>query len=81
MGVFTTGSTERSVRDTPEPGHELRSNLGAQGLIAFGVSRGGGIFVPTVRAAALHVGPASRSPSSGPVSPAPAAVTRRRTRR
>jgi APA family basic amino acid/polyamine antiporter len=59
MSVFRTKSIEQSIRDTEEPEHELKKNLGALDLIVFGVgvSIGAGIFVLTGQAAATHAGP------------------------
>ncbi|GAB3528893.1 amino acid permease [Arthrobacter monumenti] len=60
MSVFRTKSIEQSIRDTEEPGHQLKKNLGALDLVVFGlgVSIGAGIFVLTGQAAAANGGPA-----------------------
>jgi APA family basic amino acid/polyamine antiporter len=59
MSIFRTKSIEQSIRDTEEPEHQLKKNLGALDLIVFGVgvSIGAGIFVLTGQAAASHAGP------------------------
>ncbi|MCT1368428.1 MULTISPECIES: amino acid permease [Kocuria] len=59
-GLFRTKSVEQSIRDTEEPEHQLKKNLGALDLIVFGVgvSVGAGIFVLTGHAAATNAGPA-----------------------
>ncbi|MGL3804607.1 amino acid permease [Paeniglutamicibacter sp. R2-26] len=59
-GIFRTKSIEQTLRDTEEPEHQLKKNLGALDLIVFGVgvSVGAGIFVLTGHAAATNAGPA-----------------------
>ena len=59
-GIFRTKSIEQTLRDTEEPEHQLKKNLGALDLIVFGVgvSVGAGIFVLTGHAAASNAGPA-----------------------
>ena len=59
-GLFRTKSVEQSIRDTEEPEHQLKKNLGALDLIVFGVGVcvGAGIFVLTGHAAATNAGPA-----------------------
>lgn len=58
--IFRTKSIEQSIRDTEEPEHQLKKNLGALDLIVFGVGVcvGAGIFVLTGHAAATNAGPA-----------------------
>lgn len=58
--LFRTKSIEQSIRDTEEPEHQLKKNLGALDLIVFGVGVcvGAGIFVLTGHAAATNAGPA-----------------------
>ncbi len=60
MSVMRTKSVEQSIRDTEEPDHKLRKDLGAFDLIIFGVGVivGAGIFVLTGQAAAANAGPA-----------------------
>ncbi|WP_299167929.1 amino acid permease [uncultured Arthrobacter sp.] len=60
MSVFRTKSIEQSIRDTEEPGHQLKKSLGALDLIVFGVGVciGAGIFVLTGQAAGANAGPA-----------------------
>lgn len=55
-----TKSIEQSIRDTQDPEHQLKKNLGAFDLIVFGVGVciGAGIFVLTGVAAATNAGPA-----------------------
>jgi APA family basic amino acid/polyamine antiporter len=57
--LFRTKSIEQSLRDTQDPEHRLKKNLGAMDLIVFGVGVcvGGGIFVLTGQVAASHAGP------------------------
>ncbi|GAA4380370.1 amino acid permease [Paeniglutamicibacter cryotolerans] len=59
-GIFRTKSIEQTLRDTEEPEHRLKKNLGAMDLIVFGVGVciGAGIFVLTGHAAATNAGPA-----------------------
>lgn len=59
-GLFRTKSVEQSIRDTEEPEHQLKKNLGALDLVVFGVGVciGAGIFVLTGHAAATNAGPA-----------------------
>ncbi|UYG16871.1 amino acid permease [Brachybacterium huguangmaarense] len=58
--IFRTKSVEQSIRDTEDPEHALKKNLGALDLIVFGVGVciGAGIFVLTGQAAASNAGPA-----------------------
>ena len=60
MNVLRTKSVEQSIRDTDEPDHKLKKNLGALDLVIFGVGViiGAGIFVLTGTAAATNAGPA-----------------------
>ncbi|MGA8208724.1 MAG: amino acid permease [Nocardioidaceae bacterium] len=60
MSVFRTKSVEQSIRDTDEPAHRLKKDLGALDLTVFGVgvTIGGGLFVLTGSAAAQFAGPA-----------------------
>ncbi len=53
-------SVEESIRDTDEPEHRLKKNLGALDLMVFGVgvTVGGGLFVLTGSAAKEYAGPA-----------------------
>ena len=53
-------SVEQSIRETDEPGHQLKRNLRTWDLIVFGVGVivGTGIFVLTGQQAALNAGPA-----------------------
>ncbi|PZS35659.1 MAG: amino acid permease [Pseudonocardiales bacterium] len=55
-----TKSVEQSIRDTEEPGHQLRKHLGALDLTVFGIGViiGTGIFVLTGKAAGIQAGPA-----------------------
>ncbi|WP_178946036.1 amino acid permease [Kocuria sp. TGY1127_2] len=59
-GLFRTKSVEQSIRDTEEPEHQLKKNLGSLDLVVFGVGVciGAGIFVLTGHAAATNAGPA-----------------------
>lgn len=59
-GLFRTKSVEQSIRDTEEPEHQLKKNLGTLDLIVFGVGVcvGAGIFVMTGQVAASNSGPA-----------------------
>ncbi|UVI35497.1 amino acid permease [Brevibacterium spongiae] len=54
-----TKSIEQSIRDTQDPEHQLKKNLGALDLVIFGVGVciGAGIFVLTGQAAATNAGP------------------------
>ena len=58
--LFRTKSVEQSIRDTDEPEHRLKKNLGALDLMVFGigVTIGGGLFVLTGSAANQYAGPA-----------------------
>ncbi|HSE71881.1 MAG TPA: amino acid permease [Nocardioidaceae bacterium] len=60
MDVLRTKSVEQSIKDTDEPDHRLKKNLGALDLVVFGVGViiGAGIFVLTGTAAATNAGPA-----------------------
>ncbi len=60
MSVFRTKSVEQSIRDTDEPDHRLKKDLGALDLMVFGVgvTIGGGLFVLTGSAASQFAGPA-----------------------
>ena len=60
MNLFRTKTIEQSIRDTDEPGHQLRKRLGALDLTVFGVGViiGTGIFVLTGEAAGIKAGPA-----------------------
>jgi basic amino acid/polyamine antiporter, APA family len=60
MSVMRTKSVEQSIRDTDEPDHKLKKNLGALDLVVFGVGViiGAGIFILTGTAAASYAGPA-----------------------
>src|SRR4051794_10923449 len=60
MEIFRTKSIEQSIRDTENPEHQLKKNLGALDLVVFGVgvTIGGGLFVLTGSAANLFAGPA-----------------------
>jgi APA family basic amino acid/polyamine antiporter len=60
MSLFRTKSVERSIRETDEPGHRLRRELGALDLTVFGVGVivGTGIFVLTGKVAREMAGPA-----------------------
>jgi len=60
MNVWRTKTIEQSIRDTEEPGHQLRKRLGALDLTVFGVGVviGTGIFVLTGKAAGVQAGPA-----------------------
>jgi len=60
MSMFRTKSVEQSIRETDEPGHRLKKELGAKDLMVFGVgvTIGTGIFVLTGQQAALNAGPA-----------------------
>lgn len=55
-----TKSIEQSIRDTDEPGHQLKKDLNGFDLIVFGIGViiGTGIFVVTGRQAAENAGPA-----------------------
>jgi APA family basic amino acid/polyamine antiporter len=58
--LMRTKSVEQSIRDTDEPEHRLKKNLGALDLMVFGigVTIGGGLFVLTGSAANQYAGPA-----------------------
>ena len=60
MNLFRTKTIEQSIRDTEEPEHQLRKQLGALQLTVFGVGVviGTGIFVLTGEAAGAKAGPA-----------------------
>jgi len=60
MNLFRTKTIEQSIRDTEEPTHQLRKQLGALDLTVFGVGViiGTGIFVLTGKAAGVQAGPA-----------------------
>jgi basic amino acid/polyamine antiporter, APA family len=60
IDLFRTKSIEQSIRDTEEPTHQLRKQLGPVDLTVFGVGViiGTGIFVLTGKAAAVQAGPA-----------------------
>ena len=60
MSLLRTKSIEQSIKDTDEPDHKLRKDLGALDLVVFGVGVivGAGIFVLTGTVAASNSGPA-----------------------
>jgi len=60
MSLLRTKSVEQSIRDTEEPEHRLKRELGPLDLMVFGVgvTIGAGIFILTGRAAAANAGPA-----------------------
>jgi APA family basic amino acid/polyamine antiporter len=60
MNPFRTKTVEQSIRDTEEPDHQLRKQLGPLDLTVFGVGVviGTGIFVLTGKAAGMQAGPA-----------------------
>jgi basic amino acid/polyamine antiporter, APA family len=60
MNLWRTKTIEQSIRDTEEPAHKLRKQLGAMDLTVFGVGVviGTGIFVLTGKAAGVQAGPA-----------------------
>ncbi len=60
MSLLRTKSIEQSIRDTEEPEHQLRKNLGAFDLTVFGIGVciGAGIFILTGQVAASNAGPA-----------------------
>ena len=60
MNLWRTKTIEQSIRDTEEPTHKLRKQLGAMDLTVFGVGVviGTGIFVLTGKAAGVQAGPA-----------------------
>ena len=60
MTILRTKSVEQAIRDTDEPGHQLKRNLSAWDLTVFGVGViiGTGIFVLTGQQAAVNAGPA-----------------------
>ena len=59
-GVWRTKSVEQSIKDTEEPEHQLKKNLGAFDLTVFGIGVciGAGIFILTGQVAATNSGPA-----------------------
>ena len=59
-GKWRVKTVENSIRETDEPGHQLKRNLKTWDLIVFGVGVivGTGIFVLTGQQAALNAGPA-----------------------
>ncbi|MDO9377471.1 MAG: amino acid permease [Nocardioidaceae bacterium] len=58
--VMRRKSVEQSIKDTEEPEHQLKKNLGALDLVVFGVGViiGAGIFVITGQVAKTNAGPA-----------------------
>ncbi len=60
MSLLRTKSIEQSIKDTDEPDHKLRKDLGALDLVVFGIGViiGAGIFVLTGTVAASNSGPA-----------------------
>jgi APA family basic amino acid/polyamine antiporter len=58
--VLRKKTVEQSMRDTDEPGHKLKKNLGSLDLTVFGIGVciGAGIFVLTGQVAATNAGPA-----------------------
>jgi basic amino acid/polyamine antiporter, APA family len=60
MNLMRTKSVEQSLRDTDDPEHRLKKDLGALDLTVFGVgvTIGGGLFVLTGSAANQFAGPA-----------------------
>jgi basic amino acid/polyamine antiporter, APA family len=60
MNLWRTKTIEQSIRDTEEPTHKLRKQLGSIDLTVFGVGVviGTGIFVLTGKAAGVQAGPA-----------------------
>jgi APA family basic amino acid/polyamine antiporter len=60
MNPFRTKTVEQSIRDTEEPDHQLKKQLGPLDLTVFGVGVviGTGIFVLTGKAAGMQAGPA-----------------------
>jgi len=60
VSVLRTKTVEQSIRDTEEPGHSLKKQLGPLELTVFGVGVviGTGIFVLTGKAAGVQAGPA-----------------------
>ncbi|WP_139979223.1 amino acid permease [Nocardioides litoris] len=60
MSLFRTKSIEQSIKDTDDPDHQLKKDLGALDLMVFGVGViiGAGIFVLTGTVAASNSGPA-----------------------
>jgi len=60
MSLLRTKSIEQSMRDTEDPEHSLRKDLGPLDLIVFGVgvTIGAGIFILTGQVAAQNAGPA-----------------------
>ena len=60
MNLWRVKTIEQSIRDTEEPTHKLRKQLGALDLTVFGVGVviGTGIFVLTGKAAGVQAGPA-----------------------
>lgn len=57
--LMRTKSVEQSIRDTQDPEHQLKKELGALDLTVFGVGViiGAGIFILTGQAAAKYAGP------------------------
>ena len=57
--LLRTKSVEQSIRDTQDPEHKLKKELGALDLMVFGVGViiGAGIFILTGQAAARYAGP------------------------
>jgi APA family basic amino acid/polyamine antiporter len=68
MSVLRTKSVEQSVRDTEEPEHRLKKDLGALDLVVFGVgvTIGAGIFILTAGPPPATPGRLSRCPSRWP---------------
>ena len=66
-GKWRVKTVENSIRETDEPGHQLKRNLKTWDLIVFGVGVivGTGIFVLTGQQAALNAGPAVILESTG----------------
>lgn len=60
MSLWRTKTIEQSIKDTDDPDHKLRKDLGALDLMVFGVGViiGAGIFVLTGTVAASNSGPA-----------------------
>jgi APA family basic amino acid/polyamine antiporter len=61
--LLRTKSVEQSIRDTQDPEHKLKKELGALDLMVFGVGViiGAGIFILTGQAAARYAGPRCRT--------------------
>src|ERR1035437_10388927 len=57
--LMRTKSIEQSLRDTEDPEHKLKKDLGALDLTVFGIGViiGAGIFILTGQAAARYAGP------------------------